>query len=200
MKMTFNRKLMLAVIADEIDCCPPPHTASSIRHALESAINYKFEGWPYDAMTTLPTKRQIYRTLKELWVGGLIVGWRIKSDGYNGTLPFWEVEYQLAGDIHKNSLVNECNAVFNKVNKAKHGANFFGSVFDMGLPAQEVAILKHKVKSLVQRTHPDKAAGFENQFMQMKTCSDWIREGIPEPTATHTEGSQSASTKGLNNG
>gem|GEM_PF-5922172 len=29
MKMTFNRRLILAVIADEIDYCPPPHTAST---------------------------------------------------------------------------------------------------------------------------------------------------------------------------
>ena len=128
------------------------------------------------------------------------MGWRIKSDGYNGTLPFWEVEYQLSGDVHRNGLVNECNAVFNKTNKAKHGISFFGAVMNIGLPASEVAVLKQKVKSLMQKTHPDKAAGFEEQFMQMKACSDLIKSGIPEPTATFTEGSQSTSTKGLSNG
>jgi len=200
MKMTFNRKLMLAVIADEIDCCLPPHSASSIRYALENAINYKFEGWPYDAMTTLPTKRQIYRTLKELWAGGLIVGWRIKRDGYNGTLPFWEIEYQLSGDVYRNALVNECNAVFNKVRKAKHGINFFGVAMDMGLGASEVVLLKQKVKSLMQKTHPDKTAGFEEQFMQMKQCLDLIKSGIPLPTPTHENSSQSIGTIGLDNG
>ena len=200
MKLTFNRRLMLAVIADEIDCCPPPHTASTIRYALESAINYNFKGEYYENMVTLPSQRQVYRTLVDLWNSGLIVGWRIKSDGYNGTLPFWEIEYQLSCDVYRNSLINECSGVFSKVNKAKHGINFFGAVMDMGLGASEVALLKYRVKSLLQRTHPDKTAGFEEQFMQMKACSDWIREGIPEPTATFTEGSQSTSTKGLSNG
>ena len=200
MKMSFNRKLMLAVIADEIDCCPPPHTASSIRYALESAINYNFKGEYYENMVTLPSKRQVYRTLVDLWNSGLIVGWRIKSDGYNGTLPFWEVEYQLSGDVHRNGLVNECNAVFNKVNKAKHGISFFGSVMHMGLPACEVVLLKQKVKSLIQKTHPDKAAGFEEQFMQMKACSDLIKSGIPEPTATHENSNHSTDTMELGNG
>lgn len=200
MKLTFNRRLMLAVIADEIDCCPPPHSASSIRYALESAINYNFKGEYYENMVTLPNKRQIYRTLKELWAGGLIVGWRIKSDGYNGTLPFWEIEYQLSGDVYRNSLINECNAVFNKVRKAKQGINFFGVVIDMGLPASEVVLLKQKVKSLIQKTHPDKAAGFEEQFMQMKACSDLIKSGIPEPTATHVSSNKSTNTMALDNG
>jgi len=200
MKMTFNRKLMLAVIADEIDCCLPPHSASSIRYALESAINYKFEGWPYDAMTTLPTDRQIYRTLADLWNSGLIVGWRIKRDGYNGTLPFWEVEYQLSGDVYKNSLITDCTMTYNKVNRAKYGVSFFGSVFDMGLPAQEIAPLLLKVKSLIQKTHPDKADGYEAQFKQMKQCLDWIKSGIPLPTPIQASSDQSTNTKGLTNG
>jgi hypothetical protein len=33
----------------------------------------------------------------------------------------------------------------------------------------------------MQRTHPDKTSGYEVQFMQMKQCADWIKDGIPLP-------------------
>jgi hypothetical protein len=200
MKMSFNRKLMLAVLGDEIEGCLPPHSVDAIYYALETAITYKFVGWPYDAMDTLPSKRQIYRTLAELWGGGFIVGWRKKNNDSSRSLPYWETHYQLSCDVYRNTLMNDCKLLFNKVSKAKFGINLFGAVMDMGLPACEVAILKHKVKSLMQKTHPDKASGFEEQFMQMKTCSDLIKSGIPEPTSTHTKGHQSTDTMELSNG
>jgi hypothetical protein len=182
MKMTFNRRLILAVLGEEIEGRQPPHSVGSIWYSLDSAFKYKWEGEPYSVMATLPTKRQIYRTLKELWVGGLIVGMRIKSDDSNTQLAYWETEYQLSGDVYKNSLIADCTLIYNKVDRAKHGANLFGGVFDRGLPAHEVFTLKLRVKSLMQRTHPDKATGYEAQFIQMKQCLDWIKSGIPLPT------------------
>ena len=200
MKMTFNRKLMLAVLADEIDGRQPPHSASSIEYTLDNAFNYKWTDEPYSSMTTLPTKRQIYRTLKDLLGAGLIVGARIKSNCSNTQLAYWENEYQLSGDVYKNSLTTDCTMTYNKVNRAKYGVSFFGSVFDMGLPAQEIAPLLLKVKSLIQKTHPDKANGYEAQFKQMKQCLDWIKTGIPLPTPIQASSDQSTNTKGLTNG
>jgi hypothetical protein len=75
--------------------------------------------------------------------------------------------------------------VYRKVSKAKHGFNMFGVVFDMGLPIEKVKPLLMQVKALMQRTHPDKADGYADQFKQMKQCSDWIKSGIPLPTPTH---------------
>ena len=51
---------------------------------------------------------------------------------------------------------------------------------------ETIAILK--VKGLMQKTHPDKATGYEFEFKQMKQCSDCIKSGIPLPTPTHTAG------------
>ena len=116
------------------------------------------------------------------------MGTRVKIEGYNGQLPYWEIKYQLCGDVYRNSLITECNEIYRKCNKAKHGINFFGSVMDMGLPEIEVKPLMLAVKSLMQKTHPDKASGFEYQFQQMKQCSDWIRSGIPLPTPAHEAG------------
>jgi hypothetical protein len=84
-------------------------------------------------MKTLPNKRQIHRTLKELWDDGFVVGNRIKVDGYNGRLSYWEVEYQLSSDVYLNSLIADCNEIYRKVNIAKNGSRFFSSVFNMGL-------------------------------------------------------------------
>ena len=200
MKMTFNRRLMLSVLADEIEGSLPPHGANHIGYALENAFKYKWDYDLYPGMVTIPNKRQIHRTLRELWIGGFIVGTRRKVEDFNDRLPYWEVEYQLCGEIHKNSLIADCNAVYRKVNIAKNGSNFFGSVFNMGLPANEVRPLMLSVKSLMQKTHPDKASGFEFQFLQMKQCSDWIRSGIPLPTSAHGEGGQSNNREKYING
>jgi hypothetical protein len=128
-----------------------------------------------------------YRHL-ELWHGGAIVGTRVKNDGFNGSLSCWVIRYQLSGDVHKNWIITECKDIYRKVNKAKYGFNMFGGVFDMGLPADEIKPLADKVRSLMQKTHPDKDVGFENEFMQLKAALDLIKTGIPEPTTTHTAG------------
>jgi len=188
MKMTFNRSLMLSVLSEEIEDSQPPHSAGAVSYHLETAFNYKWDCVPYTLMKTLPNKRQIHRTLAELWKGGFVVGTRVKIEGYNGQLPYWEIKYQLCGDVYRNSLITECNEIYRKCNKAKHGINFFGSVMDMGLPEIEVKPLMLAVKRLMQKTHPDKASGFEYQFQQMKQCSDWIRSGIPLPTPAHEAG------------
>lgn len=186
--MTFNRRLILSVLAEGIDDKPPPHSASSIGYSLGNAFNYKWDCGLYPGMSTLPNKRQIHRTLKELWGGGFIVGTRIKVDGYNGRLAYWEIEYQLSSEVYRNSLIADCNKLYRKVNIAKNGSRFFTSVFDMGLHAAEVMPLMLAVKSMMQKTHPDKAAGYEYQFQQMKKCAAWIRSGIPLPTPTHGAG------------
>ena len=133
----------------------------------------------------MPNKQQIHRTLKELWHGGFIVGNRRKVDRY-GQLPCWEVEYQLSGDVYHNWLIAECSAVYSKTNKAMHGINLFGSIIDMELPEAEVKPLMLKVKALIQKTHPDKAAGYADEFKLMQQCNDWLKSGIPLPTPAHT--------------
>ena len=184
MKMTFNRRLILTALSETYDS-PPPHSAWNVKYTLESAFSYKWAGI-YQDMKTIPNKQQIHRTLKELWQGGLIVGSRFKEDGYNGNLPSWVIRYQLSGDVYRNWLIAECEVVFNKVKKAKHGINFFGAIMDMGLPADEIKPLLMQVKALMQKTHPDKAGDdYVEMFKQMKQCSDWIKSGIPLPIPAH---------------
>jgi hypothetical protein len=185
MKLTKNRKLILQALAESNKYENPPYSASSVRYTLETAFEYKWQG--YD-MKTLPSLIQIHRTLKDLWYSGLVVGTRVKADWYDNALPCWIVLYQLSCDVEKNYIISECEAIYGQVGKAKFGTTMFDGVFDMGLPADKVKPLADKVRAMMQRTHPDKAGGYENEFRLMRECHEWIKNGIPLPVPTHTKG------------
>lgn len=176
----------------------PPYAASSIAYTLTNAFNYK---WPrYEALKSIPNKQQIHRTLRDLWRDGVIVGTRTKEDApYGGGLPGWVIRYQLSSGVEYNYMATICNALHRKVDKAKHGVNFFGSVMDIGLPPDEVTGLFSEVKRLLQRTHPDKVQGFDEQFKQMIQCRDWIKSGIPLPAPTHSTAQHQPKTNRLKN-
>ncbi|WP_394752650.1 hypothetical protein [Crenothrix sp.] len=194
-RMTKNRTLLLKVLSSELPDCggQPPYSASSVHYTLNNAFEYTWDG--YGNMATLPSIRQIHRTLRDLWHEGLIVASREKIDGIRDGLPYWEMSFQLSTDVESNWIKTECDRVFNAVKKAKHGFNLFGSVLDRGLPSHEVEVLRLRAKALIQKTHPDKAAGFEDQFKQMKQCIDAIRDGIPEPMPTHAAQDQAQSKR-----
>ncbi len=185
MKLTNNRKLILQALAESNQYDNPPYSAYNVHSTLKDAFNYKWQDYE---MKTLPSLIQVHRTLKDLWHSGLIVGTRKKADWYENALPCWIVEYQLSSDVEKNYIISECAAIYRQVGKAKFGTTMFGGVFDMGLPANEVKPLADKVRTMMQRTHPDKAIGFENEFKQMRECHEWIKSGIPLPVPTHTKG------------
>lgn len=197
MKMTTTRRLTLFALAENFDGLPP-YAASSIAYTLTNAFNYK---WPrYEELKSIPNKQQIHRTLRDLWRDGLVVGTRIKEDAsYGGGLPSWVILYQLSSEVEYNHIVAACKALHRKVDKAKHGVNFFGSVMDMGLPADEVAALAIEVKRLLQRTHPDKVQCLDDQFKLMIECRDWIKSGIPLPAPTHTIGGHQQTVGSLQN-
>lgn len=197
MKMTKNRLLILQALTEDFDGLPP-HSASFVHYTLKASIENNWEGEPYESMKTLPNIQQVHRTLRELWHGGYIVGTRIKRESYgNQGLPRWEVCYQLATDATRNGLLAEIDAVVSKVKKAKFGFNLFGAIFDKGLPESEVKLLATKVKALMQKTHPDKIAGFEEQFIQLKEAHGLIKSGIPLPTLTYQANAADAQVKAI---
>jgi hypothetical protein len=192
MKMTKNRQLILTVLRNTEDGLPP-HSAAGIRSILEDA--FEFQCVDYN-MKIMPNMTQIHRTLRELWYSGLIVGTRVKIDGYGtNCLPSWVVYYQVAEDAMRNGILAECKDVVQKVHRAKYGDNLFGAVFDMGLPPEEVKPLANKVKSLMQKTHPDKAEGFEAEFVQLQEALALIKSGIPLPVAVHQDNSMSVNAR-----
>jgi hypothetical protein len=184
MKTTANRKLILQLLSDHIDGDPPPHSASSIMYALENGVKY---GW-IEGLKSVPRKEQLYRTLRDLLAAGLIAVKKQKDEPIDNGLPYWCNYYQLANEVNKNAIIAECNEVYQKVRKAKYGWKLFASVFDMGIPANEVKPLMTRVKALMQKTHPDKVEGLEYEFKQMQECSRIIKSGLPLPTPTHRAG------------
>jgi hypothetical protein len=97
-------------------------------------------------------------------------------------------------------MMTTCNALHRKIDTAKHGVNFFGSVFDMGLPPDEVVALSIDVKRLLQRTHPDKVQGFGAQFKQVIQCRDRLKSGMPLPAPIHSTEQHQSKTSRLKNG
>jgi hypothetical protein len=136
--------------------------------------------------TRLPSLNQIRRTLRSLAKEGLIVSRKVKNDcgGVSlNRLPYWEQEWQLSDDVDHNALITEINDICHKVQRAKYGVSLFGSIpFDYGALPEDVAIMKTKLKALMQKTHPDKATGYVEEFKQLKDCMSMIRSGIPLPT------------------
>lgn len=169
MKLTKNRKLILDVLDRYIADAwgPPPHGADTIAYELER------DGIKY-------CKSGIYRTLKDLMDAGLIVAEKRLVDPMGGGLPYWENYYQLTASKEKNSIVMEVKNIHTKLDKAINGINLFGTTIDVGLPTEEVALLKARVKSLMQRIHPDKVSGYEYEVKLLGECMKWIRKGIPK--------------------
>ena len=180
MKMTNNRRMVLRALTHvSIGYGCPPHSAIHVAYILKSAFKYHWRG--YENLKSVPIKQQIYRTLQELWYAGLIVGTRRKM-WVRGILHRWIVHYQLSSDVERNYLLARCEELHAKTKRAKYGVTLFGEEpFDQGLPAPEVTQLMRDVRSMLQRTHPDKVRGMEHQFQRMKEALDWIRSGIPAP-------------------
>ena len=182
-RTTGNRLAILKCLTEPNEDCGhyPPYSASSIEYMFEHG--YKWYGAKKPVSIS-----QINRTLRDLLLAGLVVREsRLDEDADRG-LPQRVWYYQLASEQDSNALKKEVQKLHHAVDKAKHGSRFFTSIFDMGLPADEVPLLLARAKSLMQRTHPDKIHGFEDEFKMLQECRKWIKDGIPLPQPSHESG------------
>lgn len=181
-KINENRKLVMLALSNIGDCGYPPHSASDVGFILNTAFEYRWVG--YETLKSVPNKRQIYRILCDLWREGFIVGTRKKEKRHGrNSLPSWVVSYQVSADVERNYVIECCDKLYKKVMMAKHGFKFSSDNEGLfkGATRAEVAIMLKDVRSLIQKTHPDKAVGMGKQFLQMKEVLAVIRSGIPEP-------------------
>jgi len=173
---TKNRQIIIRLLSETEDtgCGLPPYSASSLLYMME-------HGYEWYGLDKVPSISQIHRTLRDLVKQGLIVGEKCKETRYN-QLPIWVTRYQLVEHVERNQLLAAVETLCNRVTRAKQGVNFFGKPIDYGALPDDVAIMKTQLKSLMQRTHPDKADGYSQEFKRLKDCMNMVRSGIPLPT------------------
>lgn len=167
------------------DCGLPPYSASNLHYMIETIAHYGDAECKADYGITKPqSMRQIHRTLNDLEKAGLLAVSKHLEEPYKQhQLPRWIKRYQLIEHIERNQLIADVQAICRKVHRAKYGISFFGSTpFDYGALPDDVARMKTTVKSLMQKTHPDKANGYTDLFKELKDCMSLIRSGIPLPT------------------
>jgi len=109
-------------------------------------------------------------------IAGLIVGSRNKREGDSGCLPFWEVEYQLCGEVDRNSLLREIDQAVIKAGQV-HGTFLFSSDHFFIKPSDPAPVIAD-IKALMQRTHPDKVNGYEAEFDQLSKALKYARAKI----------------------
>ena len=174
MRQTKNRAAILKCLTEPNEDCggSPPYSASSIEHML----SYGF-AW-YGAARPVSVS-QINRTLRDLLADGLIVGESRLDEGSNGALPQRVNYWQVAGHVARNKLLNEVVNVCRTASKA-HGTFLFNrdSFFDKPMDDAQKAVIIKDLKSLMQRTHPDKADGYTEQFTRINEALAYVRSNV----------------------
>ena len=83
------------------------------------------------------------------------------------------------GHEERNQIVADCNKLYSRITKAKHGNNFFGSKIGWGLLEVDLVDLTAQVEYMLSRV---KTLKHEPQEVLMLKCLDIINSGIPLPT------------------
>jgi hypothetical protein len=83
----------------------------------------------------------------------------------------------MAKGVERNQLIAEVNATCRTAQKA-YGVLFFGGFLEEPFDeAQKTAVIKD-LKTLMQKTHPDKVDGFLEQFKQLQAALVYVRSKV----------------------
>jgi len=186
MKQTRNRTVILNCLSEPNSDCggPPPFCADSIHYMLETGFEW------YGAKRPVSIS-QIHRTLRDLFNAGILVKESRLCDPIDGGLPSRVNYWQLASEVEHNALLHEIRGVLRTASKA-HGTFFFGHdrFFDQPMDRAEKAAVIADIKTLMQRTHPDKTSGYEQGFNALNQALTYCRSTInllktPDKKLTH---------------
>jgi hypothetical protein len=171
MRLTANRKHVLAALADSGgDCGDPPHSAADVAWVLRNAHNYQWDGFE---LKTVPSKQQIHRTLKELWCEGLIVASRYKEDRWQN-LPGWVIKYEAAEGMFERVLESRIAALHRRVVRALNGitvAMFGSKPFDQGATPKAAEAMRAELDTLLARSDDPR----------LHECLAALEAGLPLP-------------------
>ena len=171
-RLTKNRIEILRCLTEgHPDCGLAPYSVSSVHYII-----YGFD-LKEDKSLRKSRENQIRRTLNELVCEGLVIMSRNKNEGSNTKLPFWENEYQIAAMAEANHYERELAEIERKISRAYKGLGgiFFGKPDGEGLAEIDKKELILKVKSIIQKYHPDKPNGDVMRFKRMKELLGMLR-------------------------
>lgn len=83
----------------------------------------------------------------------------------------------MADAVDRNKLMAEVVALTGLAKKT-HGVIFFGDLVEQPFNAEQKADVVQQLKSLMQRTHPDKTDGFDDQFWQLQDALSYVRSNV----------------------
>lgn len=170
-RMTAHRKVVLEILDDDLvdsgGC--PPYAASSVHWELERMHRS-------GAIATLPSRRQLYRTLRDLWNDGLIVASRRLADSIEH-LPYWELCYEVSESAERNTILSQCIKLHTEVKKARVGAQFFGTKLDgAGATKEQVEAWTAQAHSLTQRIREHTGRGeLSEASTGINECKKWLK-------------------------
>jgi hypothetical protein len=171
LKQTRNRKAILKCLTEQSsDCGLPPYSASDVYYMLE--LNFKWYGAAKPVSTS-----QINRTLRDLLKAGVIVKeTRIDEPRDTGLLGSRVNYYQLADAVDRNTLLREIDQVLRTASSV-HGTFLFSIDHFFNEPFDSAPVIAD-IKALMQKTHPDKVAGYEVEFDQLNKALKYCRSKI----------------------
>jgi hypothetical protein len=171
LKQTRNRKAILKCLSEpDADCGLPPFSASDVHYLLE-------HGFVWYGLTKPVSISQINRTLRDLLKAGVIVKeTRLDEPRDTGLLASRVNYYQLADAVDRNALLREIDQVLRTAGTV-HGTFLFGTDHYFREPFDPAPVIAD-IKGLMQRTHPDKVAGYEAEFDQLNKALKYCRAKI----------------------
>lgn len=134
----------------------------------------------------------VLRTLHNLEAEGIVYMFKVKIDENSNRdscfITRYEYNFGLTADRDRVETNKEVTLLYNKVTRAKNGMNFLGGIMDQGLPTETTTLLYNQCKMLMQRLHPDKIEGYEDEFKLVLEAYNIIKTGIPLPIKMYTAG------------
>jgi hypothetical protein len=123
---------------------------------------------------------QINRTLRDLLKAGLIIKeTRIDEPNDTGLLASRVNYYQLADSVERNTLLREIDQVLRTAGNVQ-GTFLFSTDHYLTEPfnPDQKAVVMADIKSLMQKTHPDKVTGFDDEFAELNKALKYCRAKI----------------------
>ena len=174
----FRIEVLCQLTMGRPDCGQPPYSVSSVHYMMHGIDAWDIKDKAQRKAKEKTQQNQIRRTLNELANEGLLIMSReLQAANEHGQLNYWELQYQVALMAEQNHFEKELSDIERKISSAYNG---FGTIFGgkpdgKGLTAVEIASLTKRIKSVIQKSHPDKG-GNVYRFKTMKKLLDMLRK------------------------